>query len=206
MKRLNCYVLVLILCIAFPLKAELYRCTHEDNKGKRWTFIHGGKQCTQQGLGEEPTCAGYVKSFKWLKCERISHTIPAKQKVHFGFGLKGGYSLFSLEDFEVAQNSIEHIAELMDYSVIADELPGLLFGGIDLSLEYHNLGLSVGFRYFPGGTFETGLSSADETYSTKLKLSTFAIPVELFYNFPVCKKFSLRLGAGIDYYHYVNQQ
>lgn len=118
----------------------------------------------------------------------------------FNFTIAGGYALRSLDDFGISKESYVSFPLEMDYSVFTDGSQSSLFGGIDISLEFRNLGLSSGFRYFPGVAIENGMSGAEGSFSTKLDLSTFVIPVELYYKIPVKERFYIKLGAGIEYY------
>lgn len=124
---------------------------------------------------------------------------PGKD-LRFSIGLKGGYSFWSLEDLGISQNIFVNGTGISGDDVTGAEFKGSLFGGIDLSLESNKLGLNAGFILFPRKTFGDGPASVFESDSTTLELSTFVIPVELYYNLPVSKNLFLKLGAGLDYY------
>ncbi|MCP5049902.1 MAG: porin family protein, partial [bacterium] len=127
----------------------------------------------------------------------------------FGFGFNSGWSAWKLDDFAVSQKSFQAEADMTNFDVISNGLNGSFFGGIDFSLEFnlansHKLGVSAGFQYLPGGTFETGLVGNFATYNTKhvkLGLSGFKIPLELYYKLLVSGDFFLRFAAGTDYYN-----
>lgn len=156
-------------------------------------------RCKEQGFVKR--CAmGIAVIVMALSFQGTGLEAKTDKDLRFSIGLNGGYALWSLDDFGISQKSYENKAQEMGFGYIAEELKGSLFGGIDLSLEFHSLGLSTGFRHFPGGTFENGLTSDLGPSSTKLDLSTFVIPVELYYKLPVSQKFVLKLGAGVDYY------
>jgi hypothetical protein len=124
----------------------------------------------------------------------------------FGFGVRGGWSAWKLDDFAISQQSFQNGGQIMGIVVTSQQLKGSFFGALDLFFEFdlgnsHKLGLGTGVQYFPGGTYENGWTVSYASYITKLDLSTFVIPLELYYKLPVTQSFYLKFGAGVDYYN-----
>ncbi|MCP5046691.1 MAG: porin family protein [bacterium] len=123
----------------------------------------------------------------------------------FGFGLRGGWSNWKLDDFAVSQQSFQNGAQIIGIGVTSQQLSGSFFGAIDLFVEFdlgndHKLGLGTGVRYLPGGTYENVWTAPYASYAVTSDLSTLVVPLELYYKLPVSQSVYLKFGAGVDYY------
>ena len=87
---------------------------------------------------------------------------------------------------------------------IQKAVSGSFSGGVKLSLGHkvnvlaksHVIGISIGY----GIRLRGSLSLEGDEIEADGQLSTYAIPVELFYSMPVGKKSFFRLASGVDFY------
>lgn len=132
------------------------------------------------------------------------------KSLDWGFGAKAGWFSLGLGDFKKANRHFEDTYR--DSSVYTAEVSGFsgsLSGKIEASAEYdlsnsRKLGFGTGIMFFPGGSFEQSLTSQPTDIDRNYNISSFAVPLELYYKMPLKMKINekpliLRFTGGLDF-------
>lgn len=138
----------------------------------------------------------------------ISQETKTEKKLYYGMNIKPGWTSWGLGDFATSAKTLKYMGK--EYpcmeTIKTKEISGSASIDIGIYIAYHLgdtkiVGLDLGYRNFPGGTFVQGWSSHIDAMTQKLKLSASEIPVEFFYKQPIKKGLPLlvKLTGGFSF-------
>ena len=197
--------------VTYPIKgyANVSWVAPENKKTKKGDFVVGLKEkpvttannTDWEITNDNGTGTAFDDNFSGVIARRgsdpdLPHLVMAKPESEcngpcLSIGLKGGWHGWALDDFDIPKTGCD-----------VEDFDGSFQYGCDISGEYcftdsHILGLKTGYSFFPGNTYKQNCGMLN----TSMELSAYAIPIGLYYKFPVHDDIFVELGGGLDYYN-----